>query len=143
MTGAMTGPERGLIPRSVEQLLFQSRELQRLGWKIAAQVSILEIYNEDVRDLLAGYPNASSASAGNGGGKIKIYKHAQSNRVLLSGVATFELPSASLGEQEQSAGTQVFEKLFDYAVQSRSTANTGTSLPPFGVLHHVPTLAAA
>ncbi|XP_076909562.1 kinesin-like protein KIN-14N [Bidens hawaiensis] len=43
---------KGLIPRSLEQI-FESRQmLQNQGWKYEMQVSMLEIYNETIRDLL-------------------------------------------------------------------------------------------
>ncbi|KAI3755848.1 hypothetical protein L1987_55657 [Smallanthus sonchifolius] len=44
--------DKGLIPRSLEQI-FESRQmLQNQGWKYEMQVSMLEIYNETIRDLL-------------------------------------------------------------------------------------------
>eukprot|EP01039_Chlorochromonas_danica_P002592 gene2592-2835_t len=121
MTGDMAGGQRGIIPRSIEQLLAQSRHLMSSGWNVQLQISILEIYNEEVRDLLCNYGQSSSTC----GQKIKIFKNAQTNKVMLAGVNTFDLPCADRQNDATSDGLDVFKSLFDYAVQARSTAQTG------------------
>ncbi|GKA99031.1 kinesin-like protein KIN-14N, partial [Tanacetum coccineum] len=44
---------KGLIPRSLEQIFEAKQTLQNQGWKYEMQVSMLEIYNETIRDLLS------------------------------------------------------------------------------------------
>ncbi|KAK1430960.1 hypothetical protein QVD17_14111 [Tagetes erecta] len=44
--------DKGLIPRSLEQIFESKQTLQNQGWKYEMQVSMLEIYNETIRDLL-------------------------------------------------------------------------------------------
>ncbi|KAF5773858.1 putative minus-end-directed kinesin ATPase [Helianthus annuus] len=44
--------DKGLIPRSLEQIFESRQTLQNQGWKYDMQVSMLEIYNETIRDLL-------------------------------------------------------------------------------------------
>uniref|UniRef100_A0ACD5UQG7 Uncharacterized protein n=1 Tax=Avena sativa TaxID=4498 RepID=A0ACD5UQG7_AVESA len=44
---------KGLIPRSLEQIFQTSQCLISQGWKYKMQASMLEIYNETIRDLLA------------------------------------------------------------------------------------------
>ncbi|KAL0876860.1 hypothetical protein Bca101_026565 [Brassica carinata] len=44
--------QKGLIPRSLEQIFKTSQSLSAQGWKYKMQVSMLEIYNESIRDLL-------------------------------------------------------------------------------------------
>ncbi|KAJ0801793.1 putative minus-end-directed kinesin ATPase [Helianthus annuus] len=44
--------DKGLIPRSLEQIFESRQTLQNQGWKYEMQVSMLEIYNETIRDLL-------------------------------------------------------------------------------------------
>ncbi|XP_076895679.1 kinesin-like protein KIN-14N [Bidens hawaiensis] len=46
------GDDKGLIPRSLEQIFESRQTLQNQGWKYEMQVSMLEIYNETIRDLL-------------------------------------------------------------------------------------------
>ncbi|XP_020269120.1 kinesin-like protein KIN-14H [Asparagus officinalis] len=45
--------QKGLIPRSLEQIFQISQSLESQGWKYKMQASMLEIYNETIRDLLA------------------------------------------------------------------------------------------
>ncbi|EAY79261.1 hypothetical protein OsI_34377 [Oryza sativa Indica Group] len=45
--------QKGLIPRSLEQIFQTSQALISQGWKYKMQASMLEIYNEAIRDLLA------------------------------------------------------------------------------------------
>ncbi|XP_021726252.1 kinesin-like protein KIN-14C [Chenopodium quinoa] len=53
--------QKGLIPRSLEQIFETSQRLSAQGWKYKMQASVLEIYNETIRDLLA--PNRTSWDA--------------------------------------------------------------------------------
>ncbi|KAJ7968383.1 Kinesin-like protein [Quillaja saponaria] len=54
MMGRPEAPElKGLIPRSLEQIFQISQSLMSQGWKYKMKASILEIYNETIRDLLA------------------------------------------------------------------------------------------
>ncbi|XWS19479.1 hypothetical protein CRYUN_Cryun31cG0019600 [Craigia yunnanensis] len=54
MMGRPETPEqKGLIPRSLEQIFQSSQSLQAQGWKYKMQASMLEIYNETIRDLLS------------------------------------------------------------------------------------------
>ncbi|XP_073003337.1 kinesin-like protein KIN-14H [Typha latifolia] len=53
MMGKTENPEqKGLIPRSLEQIFKASQSLRSQGWKYKMQASMLEIYNETIRDLL-------------------------------------------------------------------------------------------
>ncbi|KAF6163001.1 hypothetical protein GIB67_021150 [Kingdonia uniflora] len=56
-TYTMMGPDvqsqKGLIPRSLEQIFQSSQLLASQGWKYKMQAHMLEIYNENIRDLLA------------------------------------------------------------------------------------------
>ncbi|KAL5774722.1 hypothetical protein ACOSP7_012279 [Xanthoceras sorbifolium] len=61
MMGRPEAPEqKGLIPRSLEQIFQTSQALSAQGWKYKMQASMLEIYNETIRDLLS--VNQSSGS---------------------------------------------------------------------------------
>ncbi|KAJ6819708.1 kinesin-like protein KIN-14N [Iris pallida] len=48
-----TTEKRGLIPRSLEQIFETSQSKLSQGWKYKMQASMLEIYNETIRDLLS------------------------------------------------------------------------------------------
>ncbi|XP_077231888.1 kinesin-like protein KIN-14N [Tasmannia lanceolata] len=45
--------QKGLIPRSLEQIFQTSQLLSSQGWRYKMQASMLEIYNETIRDLLS------------------------------------------------------------------------------------------
>ncbi|KAI3698075.1 hypothetical protein L6452_31187 [Arctium lappa] len=54
MMGRPEAPQqKGLIPRSLEQVFETSQSLSVQGWKYKMQASMLEIYNETIRDLLS------------------------------------------------------------------------------------------
>ncbi|KAI8469221.1 MAG: kinesin-like protein [Monoraphidium minutum] len=44
---------RGIIPRAIQQIFESSRQLGTQGWVFTMQASMLEIYNEEYKDLLA------------------------------------------------------------------------------------------
>jgi kinesin family protein C1 len=59
-THTMFGPSlapgdaaRGVIPRAVEQLFAAAAQRAQLGWRTTLEASCLQIYNEEVSDLLA------------------------------------------------------------------------------------------
>ncbi len=51
MQGAGSG-QKGLIPRSIEQIGQYKSTLEADGWNYSMDVTFLEIYNESIRDLL-------------------------------------------------------------------------------------------
>ncbi|KAK4786957.1 hypothetical protein SAY86_010790 [Trapa natans] len=65
--------EKGLIPRCLEQIFQTKQSHQSQGWKYEMQVSMLEIYNEMIRDLL---PSNRPNGAENGSAaKQYVIKH--------------------------------------------------------------------
>lgn len=52
MQGSGYGAMRGIIPRAVEQILSQAAMMQSQRWTFTMKASFLEIYNEELRDLL-------------------------------------------------------------------------------------------
>uniref|UniRef100_A0A6V7QUD3 Kinesin-like protein n=1 Tax=Ananas comosus var. bracteatus TaxID=296719 RepID=A0A6V7QUD3_ANACO len=64
MMGKPEPQQKGLIPRSLEQIFQTSQSLQSQGWSYKMQASMLEIYNETVRDLLV--PGRSGTLDANG-----------------------------------------------------------------------------
>ncbi|CAN0095903.1 unnamed protein product, partial [Sphacelaria rigidula] len=62
MTGSGSGRMRGVIPRSVEHILARVAELQG-QWSYDVQASFLEIYNEELKDLLGEYGGDADGGA--------------------------------------------------------------------------------
>jgi hypothetical protein len=48
-----TQEQQGVIPRAMQQVFETSRQLGTQGWSFSMQASMLEIYNEEYKDLLA------------------------------------------------------------------------------------------
>ncbi|XP_047735468.1 carboxy-terminal kinesin 2 [Hyalella azteca] len=48
-----SGSDAGIIPRTVDHIFTEMTRLAEQGWEYKMEVSILEIYNEALRDLLA------------------------------------------------------------------------------------------
>ncbi|KAJ8379228.1 hypothetical protein SKAU_G00000060 [Synaphobranchus kaupii] len=58
MEGGEVEEARGMIPRAVQQVFSTARSLEEQGWQYTFIASIVEIYNETLRDLLyTGKPN--------------------------------------------------------------------------------------
>lgn len=49
----MVSSERGVIPRAVQQVVATSRAMKAQGWDFQLEAQFLEIYNDELRDLLA------------------------------------------------------------------------------------------
>ncbi|KAL6202289.1 hypothetical protein ACLB2K_025997 [Fragaria x ananassa] len=94
MMGKPGDPEqKGLIPRTLEQIFKTRQFAQQQGWKYEMQVSMLEIYNETIRDLLPS--NRSSLERENGSaGKQYTIKHDASGNTHVSDLTVVDVRSA-------------------------------------------------
>uniref|UniRef100_A0A7C9E402 Kinesin-like protein n=1 Tax=Opuntia streptacantha TaxID=393608 RepID=A0A7C9E402_OPUST len=102
---------KGLIPRSLEQIFETRQSLQSQGWKYELQVSMLEIYNETIRDLL--FTNKSSSVENNSSGKQYTIKHDAQGNTYVSDLTIVDVCS-----------TKEVSYLLDKAAQSRSVGKT-------------------
>ncbi|GMI63705.1 kinesin 3, KINESIN-LIKE PROTEIN IN ARABIDOPSIS THALIANA C [Hibiscus trionum] len=104
--------EKGLIPRSLEQIFQTTQALQRQGWRYEMQVSMLEIYNETIRDLIS--INRDSSRTENGvAGKQYMIKHDANGNTQVSDLTIVDVRSS----REVSF-------LLDQAARSRSVGKT-------------------
>ncbi|KAF5197959.1 Kinesin-like protein kin-14c [Thalictrum thalictroides] len=99
--------EKGMIPRSLEQIFQSSQSLSSQGWKYKMQASMLEIYNETIRDLL------STSRANNVDGKQHTIKHDANGNAHVSDLTIVDV--CSLKE---------VSSLLRQAAQSRSVGKT-------------------
>lgn len=99
--------EGGVIPRSLEQVFASSQALIAQGWKFCMQASMLEIYNETIRDLLAKGPVNGDAK------QMYVVKHDQSGNTTVSDLSLVEVTT-----------WKEVSNLLHRASQSRSTSKT-------------------
>ncbi|PKA62200.1 Kinesin-5 [Apostasia shenzhenica] len=112
MMGRPEAPEqKGLIPRSLEQIFESSQALQSQGWRYKMQASMLEIYNETIRDLLPGNRGISIVDSS----PLNKYtiKHDSNGNTHVSDLSVVEV--CSINE---------VSFLLNQAAQSRSVAKT-------------------
>ncbi|KAL1195170.1 Kinesin-like protein KIN-14C [Cardamine amara subsp. amara] len=103
-----TPQQKGLIPRSLEQIFQASQSLGAQGWKYKMQVSMLEIYNETIRDLLSTNRTTSMelvrADSGTSGKQYTI-THDVNGNTHVSDLTVFDVCSiAKISSLLQQAG---------------------------------------
>ena len=113
MSGSLTGESRGIIPRSVEHILGQVERLENdQGWTYTLRATFVEIYNENVRDLLR-EPGTDPAKIG--------IRHIEGTTQLLGAKL---LPVATVGDvadlMEMAAGNRAVGSTSMNAQSSRS-----------------------
>ncbi|KAI7745037.1 hypothetical protein M8C21_000016 [Ambrosia artemisiifolia] len=92
MMGRPEAPlQKGLIPRSLEQVFQTSQALAVQGWKYKMQASMLEIYNETIRDLLS--PRQINATEGGGAGKQYTIRHDADGNTFVSDLTIVDVCS--------------------------------------------------
>ncbi|KAJ1287343.1 hypothetical protein BS78_02G002800 [Paspalum vaginatum] len=101
--------QKGLIPRSLEQIFQASQSLNSQGWKYKMQASMLEIYNETIRDLLV----MNRITAQDGGSSKYNIKHDANGNTNVSDLTVVDVTSIN----EVSS-------LLRRAAQSRSVGRT-------------------
>lgn len=110
MTGERQGKLRGIIPRAVEQVISNVILKKEDGWTITVTASMVELYNEELRDLLA--------TAGSVKQQLKISN--LSGQVTVAGLTALEINTTNL-----IIGMRQLESLLDQAARARTTACTG------------------
>ncbi|KAG9160007.1 hypothetical protein Leryth_005742 [Lithospermum erythrorhizon] len=89
-----TSDQRGLIPRTLEQVFATKQTLQLQGWKYEMQVSMLEIYNETIRDLLSSNRTGFDASRAENNGKQYAIKHDANGNTHVSDLTVVDVRSS-------------------------------------------------
>ncbi|XP_031371423.1 kinesin-like protein KIN-14C isoform X2 [Punica granatum] len=92
MIGKPGSPEeKGLIPRCIDQIFQMKHSLLSLGWKYNLKVSMLEIYKEDIFDLLV--PKRSYSTDVQMASPSKRYgiKHDQYGNIEVSGLTIVDV----------------------------------------------------
>ncbi|KAL1562924.1 Kinesin-like protein KIN-14C, variant 2 [Salvia divinorum] len=104
--------QKGLIPRSLEQVFQTKQMLEAQGWKYEMQVSMLEIYNETIRDLLSANKSTFDASRVETAKQYAI-KHDANGNTYVSDLTIVDVRSS-----------REVSYLLERAAQSRSVGKT-------------------
>ncbi|KAJ7946851.1 Kinesin-like protein [Quillaja saponaria] len=117
MMGRPDAPDlKGLIPRSLEQIFQISQSLMSQGWQYKMQVSVLEIYNETIRDLLSTNRSSSAdmtRSENGATGKQYTIKHDANGNTHVSDLTIVDVCSI-----------KEISSLLQQAAHSRSVSKT-------------------
>ncbi|XP_047951925.1 kinesin-like protein KIN-14N isoform X1 [Salvia hispanica] len=105
--------QKGLIPRSLEQVFQTKQMLEAQGWKYEMQVSMLEIYNETIRDLLSANKSTFDASRVDTAAKQYAIKHDANGNTYVSDLTIVDVRSS-----------REVSYLLERAAQSRSVGKT-------------------
>lgn len=97
---------RGVIPRAMQQVGMYKRELEAKGWEYQMEVSFIEIYNEDIKDLLR--------SGSHEVGKHEIKKDPQGN----ASITDITMTSVDPNDTEQ------IDSIMELAARHRSVGQT-------------------
>ncbi|EEC45010.1 kinesin family-like protein [Phaeodactylum tricornutum CCAP 1055/1] len=116
MQGSGNGAMRGIIPRAVEQILQQAQVMQSQKWNFTVSASFLEIYNEDLKDLLVSMKGGKETSTNPP--KLSI-KRSREGKSFVDG-----LSEVMIDTREPATGMHQLEALMGVAARSRSVAST-------------------
>jgi kinesin family protein C1 len=116
MQGCGNGPMRGIIPRAVEQILSQARAMNTQKWNFTISASFLEIYNENLNDLLISMKPGASKTQRND--KLAI-KRNREGKSYVDGLSQIPIDA-----KDSTKGMRQLEALMGVASRSRSVACT-------------------
>lgn len=120
MQGSGNGAMRGIIPRAVEQILSQAAVMQSQRWTFTMKASFLEIYNEDLRDLLVNLSADRSIKAREARTvpKLSIKRNVE-GKSFVDGINKIDIDVAN-----RAAGMAQLDAIISAAARARSVATT-------------------
>ena len=120
MQGSGNGAMRGIIPRAVEQILQQAALMQSQRWKFTVKACFLEIYNEDLRDLLVMMNSDGSLKQRDTASANKIsIKRNQEGKSYVDGINKVDIDV-----EDKAVGLAQLEAVMVAAARARSVATT-------------------
>lgn len=120
MQGSGNGAMRGIIPRAVEQILSQAAMMQSQRWTFTMKASFLEIYNEELRDLLVMMNSDGSMKPRDTRTttKLSIKRNAE-GKSFVDGINMVDIDV-----ENKSVGLGQLEAVMTAAARARSVATT-------------------
>jgi hypothetical protein len=116
----------GIIPRAVEKMIEDVMAMQAGGWSITLTASMLEVYNEAVRDVLAAHGVGGSSSSSCEGDREAAEQSAANHRIVFSNgrVSVSDVSSYPIETSSLAAGLKSFADLMSTADKRRTVAAT-------------------
>jgi predicted nucleic acid-binding Zn-ribbon protein len=115
MQGGRGPGEEGIIPRAVSKILATVARLREQGWEYSLEASYIEVYNEQLRDLLGGSGGRISESNA-------IQHQPNGGHTIVLGAARVQVDSEADAEEliRKAAAARAVESTAMNAVSSRS-----------------------
>lgn len=85
----------GVIPRALFDIFQEKEKVESDGWTVDVSLSMLEIYNDSIRDLLPGQPS-SSATSNESNSALELRTQTDGS-VYVEGLTVHACPSAQIG----------------------------------------------
>ena len=114
MQGSGTGPMQGIIPRTMDQVASYLKKQREHGWQYQLSVTYVEIYNENVRDLLSSFGNGNNNKAAKN--NLDVRRDAKTGRTYADGATAVPVDPVS--------DPSTVEKLLALAAKTRCVAST-------------------
>ena len=94
--------QRGIIPRAISKILENAERLKLAGWEFELQASFIEIYNENLRDLLGQEaPNRAGKQLENSCIKHHAHGHTEVRKCLFTILCRCaQTPCSSVGAKQ-------------------------------------------
>jgi kinesin family protein C1 len=115
MQGSGNSAMRGIIPRAVEQILNQAIKMKKQKWDFRLSASFLEIYNENLNDLLLSMSDKAKSKEPP---KLAI-KRDRAGKSYVENLAEITIDT-----EDSSIGMQQLGTLMAVAARARSVAST-------------------
>lgn len=118
MQGGRGPGEEGIIPRAVSKILATVARLREQGWEYSLEASYIEVYNEQLRDLLGG----SDGRGGRISESNAIQHQPNGGHTIVLGAARVQVDSEEDAEEliRRAAAARAVESTAMNAVSSRS-----------------------
>ncbi len=117
MQGSGNGAMRGIIPRAVEQILNQVQKMKEQKWSFDITASFLEIYNEELKDLLI---SMNSGRKGQSNETVKLaIKREKNGKSYVSNLTKITIDTKGIED-----GMHGLKAVMASAARSRSVACT-------------------
>jgi kinesin family protein C1 len=117
MTGFNSEDGRGIMSRTVEKMIKDIMNMKESGWNMILKASMLEVYNETVKDIISNMPDNNVLLEHESHTKHRI--NFSNGKVTVSDIKWVEIDTSSV-----TSGMKKLSSILDIANNNRSFAST-------------------